>query len=122
MTRGFNAANNSWPLLMPRKCYVFVGTLENKTLWPYRIEWWGPVLIRGDDVLLLEMEFREPRIVKADSNQAKAFLQECTFSPGAAKVTDRTRERIDGIKQIRMFQQQQQMAPQGAAPQPPANK
>src|SRR5262249_20358447 len=35
LTKGFNPSTTPWPLLVPRKCYLFLGTLKGKVLWPY---------------------------------------------------------------------------------------
>jgi hypothetical protein len=115
LTKGLNP-NAPWPLLLPRKCFLLLGTLEGKMLWPYRIEWWGPVALRGEDVLLFEMEFRNPRIAKPDSKEATELLQECRFSPGNLPVVDRTKDRIEQLNQMRMRQQQAQTPNAGVEP------
>jgi hypothetical protein len=104
VTKSVAAPNTQWPLLVPRKAYAYVGTLEGKYLWPYRIEWWGPVVLRGDDVLLLEMQFRDPKILKPDDAAAKRLAQECSYDPGKDEVVDRTKAIIDQLAHFRMQQ------------------
>jgi hypothetical protein len=41
----------------PRICRVI---LDGRSLWPDRIEWWGPIQNHPQDRLMVEMEFREP--------------------------------------------------------------
>ncbi len=50
-------AGSPWPACTPRQCRL---TLEARSLWPRRIEWGGPVAADGGDVLLAEIEFRNP--------------------------------------------------------------
>ena len=40
-----------------RACRVF---LDTRTLWPYRIEWWGSASPQKRNVLLVQVEYREP--------------------------------------------------------------
>jgi hypothetical protein len=50
-------AGAPWPECTPRQCRL---TLEAATLWPRRVEWGGPIVPGGGDVLLAELEFRNP--------------------------------------------------------------
>jgi hypothetical protein len=43
--------------LQPRQCRVY---LDARTLWPHRIEWWGSASPGKDDVLLMQVEYRQP--------------------------------------------------------------
>ena len=45
------------PTAVPRRCRVY---LDAKTLWPCRVEWWGQEPAGGVDVLLAQIEFRDP--------------------------------------------------------------
>jgi len=96
--------NGQWPLLVPRKAYLYIGTLEGKKLWPYRIEFWGPAMLRGDDSLLVEMQFRDPKILRPDEAEAKRLAQACTFDPGKLEVAERTKFMTDSIGQLRLQQ------------------
>jgi len=51
------AANQPWPEGQPRQCRLY---LDVATLWPQRVEWWGPDSPRSGDVLLQQLEFRDP--------------------------------------------------------------
>lgn len=46
-----------WPEAMPRRCRLY---LDRESYWPYRLEWWGPAAGHKDDVLLMQIEFRNP--------------------------------------------------------------
>ena len=52
-------ADERWPDGLPRQCRLY---LEAPTLWPHRVEWWGPLRANAGDALLLQMEFRDPII------------------------------------------------------------
>jgi len=68
---------------VPRQCRLF---MDAQTLWPHRLEWWGPGTEASGDSLLLEVEFRDP--VLLPSVPESVF----TFDPGRGKVTDMTRQ------------------------------
>jgi hypothetical protein len=55
-------AGAPWPDCLPRQCRL---TLDARTLWPRRVEWGGPVTAGGGDVLLAEVEFRNPVVNRA---------------------------------------------------------
>ncbi len=50
-------AGQPWPAGLARTCRLF---LDAETLWPQRLEWWGPDPPRGDEVLLVQAEYRDP--------------------------------------------------------------
>ena len=81
------APKQPWPAFLPRKCYLCLGAQDPH--WPYRIEWWGPAGAAGGDALLLQMEFRNPRL---DQPLPEERLQrEFTFHPpDPARVRDLT--------------------------------
>ena len=81
---------NSWPVLVPRLCYLYVE--KTAPHWPYRLEWLGPVSARGEDSLLMDMEFLDPQIRPATEPPPPGYGQRFVFDPGKAKVMDRTRE------------------------------
>ena len=70
-----------WPHSFPRQCRLF---LDARTRWPHRLEWWGPAPPRKGDSLLLQMEFRNPRLGQPLADA------EFAFQPGRSKVTDLT--------------------------------
>jgi hypothetical protein len=53
----FAPAGQPWPALLPRRCFLY---LDAVTLWPHRLEWWGPANDQGADSLIFQMEFRHP--------------------------------------------------------------
>jgi hypothetical protein len=78
-----------WPAFLPRQCRLF---LDSRTLWPHRLEWWGPVPDCTEDCLLLEVEFRDPVLGQAAAEQVFAF------QPGKAPVTDLTRSWVESVQ------------------------
>jgi hypothetical protein len=52
-------AKEKWPDGLPRAARLY---LDPKTLWPHRMEWWGPDPPRKGDVLLMQIEFRDPAL------------------------------------------------------------
>jgi hypothetical protein len=78
-------ADRPWPPGLPRQCRL---CFDASTLWPRRIEWWGPAASGQDEVILAEMEFRDPIVNRPLSPEqcARAF----SFDPGDAEVEDRT--------------------------------
>jgi hypothetical protein len=80
-------ADRPWPGGLPRQCRI---VLDAATLWPQRIEWWGPAEDRGLETLLALTEYSDPVINRSLSDEicAQAF----TFTPGDVPITDRTGE------------------------------
>jgi hypothetical protein len=113
-----NPPTGQWPPYIARQCQLFLGTAgPGNTLWPYRLEWWGPT--RAGDGLLLQMEFRDPKLNQA--LPAERVAQVFHFEPGKEEVIDKTKVLVDEYKmhlQQLAAQKQQQAAPpaQGAAP------
>ena len=46
-----------WADYQPRQCRL---VLDAATLWPYRLEWWGPTAGAPGDVRVMQIEFRNP--------------------------------------------------------------
>lgn len=70
-----------WPVALPR---LFRLTLRGGRGWPARLEWWGPHQEDGPDLLIAEVEFRDPAFgtCLADDECARLFH----FDPGLAVV------------------------------------
>jgi hypothetical protein len=91
-------AANQWPQFVPRTCRVY---LDKTTLWPHRLEWLGPVTSNDEDVVLTQMEFRDPKFFKGDSippELSSAFK----FDPGKVHPTDQTMNIIQALTSQRM--------------------
>jgi hypothetical protein len=58
-----------WPDGLPRRCRLY---LDVQTLWPHRVEWWGPSSPRSPDALLLQIEFRDPVVNQPLSSERVA--------------------------------------------------
>jgi hypothetical protein len=92
----------AWPPYVPRtsRCY-----LDKTTLWPYRLEWWGPISADGEDHLLTQIEFRDPKFYK-DTGVPKELANLFQFDPGKAQVIDQTQTMTDLLTHQRMSLQQ----------------
>ena len=60
----------------PRICQIY---LDAQTLWPHRVEWWAFQEQEQGAFLLLQLEFRDPRINQPLSHEACA--REFTYEP-----------------------------------------
>jgi hypothetical protein len=78
-------SEQAWPAGLPEQCRL---DLDERTLWPDRLEWWGPTTDGGADVLLAEIELRHP--VAYTTLSAERCAREFTFEPGEATVDDQT--------------------------------
>jgi hypothetical protein len=74
-----------WPAGLPRQCRLEVNP---RTLWPERLEWWGPAREAGPDVLVAQMEFRTPvfNVPRSPEQCARDFH----FDPAGRAVADQT--------------------------------
>jgi len=101
--------NERLPAWMPRTCKMY---LDAKVHWPLRIEWWGPAPPQGEDVLLLQIEFRDPLILAADAKPPAGLEQQFTFNEGGALVTDQTKPLTEKLRaQAKQFASQKKAAP-----------
>jgi hypothetical protein len=93
IARMFNAT--VWPAFMPRQCCIY---LDEKSHWPHRIEWWGPAPPNRADALLLQMEFRNPKlnVVLTPDRVGQVFK----YNPGESKVSDKTGETVEFLKNV----------------------
>jgi hypothetical protein len=82
--------NNPWPPLLPRTCSLYLGKLSPH--WLYCVQWRGPTSARGEDSLLMQMEFLNPQFRPANQKPPADFSRQFTFDPGKAKVLDRTQD------------------------------
>ncbi len=78
-------SEQAWPAGLPEQCRL---DLDERTLWPDRLEWWGPITDGGPDTLLAEIELRNPVVYPALT--AERCAKEFTFEPGGAAVDDQT--------------------------------
>ncbi len=77
-------SDKPWPIGLPRRCVL---SLDAATLWPYRVEWWGPGP-EQDEAVLAEIEFRDPIANRPLSPEQCAEV--FSFEPGEVEVEDRT--------------------------------
>jgi hypothetical protein len=78
-------AERPWPPGLPQLCRL---ELDSQTLWPDRIEWWGPATEGAACTLLAEVEFRDPMIYATLPPDRCAT--EFAFDPGKSSVEDQT--------------------------------
>jgi hypothetical protein len=91
-----------WPLFSPRTCNLFLARdKDNPPYWPYRLEWWGPADPGQDDVLLMQIEFRDPHVFPANSELPKHFTESFAYSAGKADVADVTKDLVAQLQQAK---------------------
>ena len=89
---------------------------RNAPHWPYRLEWWGPMTFKGDDKLLMKMEFHEPHIYKPGTKPPEQFAQAFTFTPGEVTPVDQTKELEEQLRQVRRRASGPGTRPAGGSP------
>jgi hypothetical protein len=87
------AAGAEWPAYLPRRCVLY---LDAASLWPVRLEWWGPGAEPGPDTQLLQVEYRDPVLNRPLSPEECA--REFAFDPGPGAVHDDTREMTEMVE------------------------
>jgi hypothetical protein len=90
---------NPWPSTVPRACRVYLDA--NPPHWLYRLEWWGPVRAGGEDTLLMQTEFRDPKQTAPGDKRPEKYAQAFKFNPGKADVTDKTKELTEQLAFVR---------------------
>jgi hypothetical protein len=80
-----------WPAGLPRQCRLY---LDGKTLWPHRLEWWGPDPPQPGEALLVAMEWRRPVVDRPLS--AAQCTQLFTWQDG--DVPDATDEVLEQLR------------------------
>lgn len=92
--------NSRWPDFLPRRCCLFLdANVEEFHAWPRRIEWWGPATSALGETLLLQMEFRNPKLGKKLSDEQ--YAAQFQFNPGKAQVQDLTHRATEEAKNRR---------------------
>ena len=100
----------SWQPFVPRKCRCY---FDKVTLWPLRLEWWGPVAANGEDVVLTQMEFRDPKFYK-DASIPPELSKSFQFDAGKAQVVDQTQDMTNALARQSMMPPQQPAQPPAA--------
>lgn len=99
VSKSISPPPGSWPVSVPRTCRCY---LDASTHWPYRIEWWGPVVPDGEDTLLTQIEFRDPKFVKGTGDTPpKDMLLAFKFTAGQAPVVDQTQKVLSDLNNQR---------------------
>jgi hypothetical protein len=108
ISKNLTIQDRGWQPGIPRLCHLF---LNKQSYWPERLEWWGPARLGGADVLLLQMEFRDPQITKSGAEPPERYKQAFVFvPPKGVTVKDMTKQVTDQIA----LQVRSQPAPSGA--------
>ena len=72
IAKAISAPDRPWPAYLPRECAIYFEPLgKEKVPWPHRLEWWGPAPPKPGESLLLEIEFRNPKLNRAALRGAK---------------------------------------------------
>jgi hypothetical protein len=101
-----------WPAHLAQTCFIYLERVDSgKRLWPARIEWWGPSPPRSGNVLMLQLEFRDPKFDPLTAQESARLFH---FEPKNAEVVDMTKAYAENIKK-----QAQSMLPK-TAPAAPA--
>jgi hypothetical protein len=81
-------AGQPWPAGLPRQCKLY---LDADTLWPHRVEWWGPDPPRPGEALLAQAEYRDPILNQPPGPDRTAHDFTVELPPdGVTDVTDET--------------------------------
>jgi hypothetical protein len=114
MAKALSLPNNGWQPTMPRTLRLF---LDKDSYWPYRLEWWGPLAPQGEDVLLLQQEYRDPHLVPAGQKPPERLAQAFTFDSANTKVIDGTKDLTERLTaQIRNQQTGSRGTPPATTP------
>jgi hypothetical protein len=70
---------------VPRLCRVY---LDRNSLWPYRIEWFGPKVIQGPDEVLVTLDFDPPRTQPPADSEVDKLFQPTEAERQAARELD----------------------------------
>jgi hypothetical protein len=84
-----SSAANSCADYEPRQCRL---VLDANTLWPLRVEWWGPAPASAGDIRLLALEFRQPVLHQPVANEL------FRFTSGQGPIVDRTEEWLGRLR------------------------
>jgi hypothetical protein len=92
---GLSPAGKPWPAGLARQCRLY---LDVGTLWPHRLEWWGPDPPREEDSLLVQMEFRDPVLNQPPSaercaNEFQVKVDDDTATDITPETTQRLKDR-----------------------------
>jgi hypothetical protein len=79
---------------VPRECRVY---FDRRSLWPYRIEWWGSDAPREGMVPLVQMEFQKPVINQPPTPEQMA--RDFSFDPHELPVADQTQQVAEQLQQ-----------------------
>jgi hypothetical protein len=80
-----------WPSTLARKCVLY---LDEQNLWPLRLEWRGGPP-KGEDQVLLQMEFRDPQFLAADAPAPADYEGKFAFDERNLKVIDQTTKIVE---------------------------
>ncbi|MBL8793044.1 MAG: hypothetical protein JNM56_04005 [Planctomycetia bacterium] len=82
------AKGDHWETFRPRQCRL---VLDAATLWPARVEWWGPGQTNQGDVLLMELDLTQPVVNQPVPDEVFAVPAR------DARIEDRTKLWLDWL-------------------------
>ncbi len=99
IAKAISSPDRPWPAYLARQCVVYFETIgPEKILWPRRLEWWGPAPPRPGESLLLQIEFRDPKLNQPLS--AERCAKEFKFDRGPGEVPDGTDQVVERVKAV----------------------
>ena len=99
IAKAISGPDRPWPAYLARQCVLYFETIgPGKILWPRRLEWWGPAPPRPGESLLLQIEFRDPKLNQPLS--AERCAKEFKFDPGPKEVSDNTEQTVERVKAV----------------------
>lgn len=102
ISKNISPPGQPWPPFTPRTCYLYLGRdKHNPPYWPYRLEWWGPANPEQEDVLLMQLEFRDPQVFAPNSEIPKRFSDSFAYNPGKVQVMDMTKSLVEGLSRAK---------------------
>jgi hypothetical protein len=97
VARSVTPPDKPWPPYLAQECQLYLEPVgADGALWPRRLEWWGPSAAGASPALLLQMEFRDPKLNQPlpAEQVARAFH----FDPGPGEVPDMTQQMAQTVK------------------------
>jgi hypothetical protein len=72
-------------LNLPRQCRLYLGKANGSDVWPYRVEWLGPLTPGGADEIICALELREP-VLSAEPPPDADKIFEIKLTPEEEKL------------------------------------
>jgi hypothetical protein len=97
IAKAISTPDKPWPAYLARQCVLYFEPIgKENILWPRRLEWWGPAPPRQGESILLQIEFRDPKLNQPLSDERCA--REFKFDVGSGEIPDRTAQEVEKVK------------------------